>query len=136
MIVQANDVAGVRRLCMLPVGGHEGYCLRQLDRLAQPQVHDAHALAIPARTDTHERYPVSMSGVHVRLDLEHKTGEAIFHGFDGAAVTGARQRRRRHLDKLVEQLPDPEVRERGAEEHGRLPGGPVFVPDRTPGTHL
>ena len=60
-----------------------------------------------------------MGLVHVRLDLEDEGGKIGAERIDHAAVGLARQGALGHAQELLQKGLDAEVRQRGAEEHGR-----------------
>jgi hypothetical protein len=84
--------------------------------------HD-HAPLEPARTDPHERHPVAVRRVHVRLHLEHERRERVVELAGRPVHVEPGHRRRRQLDDAVEQRADPEVGERRTDEHRRLHAG-------------
>src|SRR5690349_22702457 len=85
-----------------------------------------HAASVLARAETHEGDPVAMAGIHVRLNLEHEAAEFFLQRLDLALASVPRQRTRRVLGERGEQLFDAEIVDGGAEEHGRLPPGPIL----------
>ena len=87
--------------------------------LADANMAHPHALAVPPRTDSQERDAVAVFWIHVRLDLEHETGERLFVRMHHTLVRRARLRLRRILDEAIEHVRHAEVAERGAEEHRR-----------------
>jgi hypothetical protein len=106
---------------VLTVGGQERERIVDAHLLLQPHVEQAHALAVAARADAHERDAVAMARVHVRLDLEHEAGEFFFPRIDDASIGLARQRARCVADERGQQLRDAEIIDGRAEEHRRLP---------------
>ena len=80
----------------------------------------------PAGADADEGDAIAMTRIHVRLDLEDEPGEALVDRAHLAGVAGARLRRRRELDERLQKRLEPEVGQRAAEEHRRLPPGQVF----------
>ena len=64
-----------------------------------------------------------MPQVHVRLDLEHESGERRFDRQHSPRAAVARLRRRRPFGERVQNLPHPEVVDGRAKEHGRLLAG-------------
>ena len=61
-----------------------------------------------------------MGRVHVRLDLEDKAGELRVCGVHDASVCQfSRARGRGHVQEVLQERGDPEIRQGGAEEHGR-----------------
>src|SRR5690606_21844770 len=120
VIVEADDVA---RVCLgraLPVGRHERDRVADPDLPAEARVIEAHAGPIRAAADAHERDPVAVRRIHVRLDLEYEAGQSRLVRAHDARRGGARLRRRRVADERVEQLLHAEVVDRRAEEDGRL----------------
>ena len=51
--------------------------LYEVITLARADMKRLETLAVFARADSHERDAVTVSRVHVRLDLEHETGESV-----------------------------------------------------------
>ena len=51
---------------------------------------------VSARTDTHKGNAVSVRLIHIRLNLEYKSGKIVLHRIDQPDVRLSRQRRRRH----------------------------------------
>ena len=82
-----------------------------------------HAALEPTGADAHERDAVSMGPIHVRLHLEHE-GRARRVERALAAIDGRTWRRGRgEIDHCIEQVADPEVRERRADEDRRRAAG-------------
>ena len=67
--------------------------------------------------DTHECDTVAVCPVHIRLNLEYKRREIFTHRIDDAAVCLSRKRRSRHLQEMLQENLDTEVRQCGTEEY-------------------
>ncbi len=76
-----------------------------------------HALFVAAGADTHEGNTVAVFRVHVRLNLEHKTGEGRFGRLHVTLVAGARLRARCPVDDSVQHLINTEVTQCGTKEY-------------------
>ena len=72
-----------------------------------------------ARADAHERQPVAVRLVHVRLNLEDERRKIGAERVNLTAVCHTRQRARRHAQKLFQKRLHAEVCQRRAEEHRR-----------------
>src|SRR5690606_4373583 len=120
VIVQPDDVARVRLLDVLPIRGHERDRVGDANLAAEADVVQFHSGTIAARANAHERDPVAVRGIHVRLDLEDESRERGLERIDATRLGVARQRRRRVLDERVEQLLDAYVVDRGTAEDRRL----------------
>ena len=112
VVVDADDVAGVGRLHVLAVRGHEGQ--RVGDLHVPPDAHVTHFRALGERpgTDAQEGDAVAVVRVHVRLDLEHETGERGLGRIHRARLRRPRQRRRRVRHEVVQQFLHAEVVDR------------------------
>ena len=71
------------------------------------------------RADAHERQPVAVRLVHIRLNFEHKRRKIGAEGIDKAAIGLAGERTRRHAQELLQKRFHTEVGERRAKEHRR-----------------
>ena len=112
---EADDVAGERFVDRLAIAAEEAVGARRADRLADAAVGHRHVLGEAARADADERHAIAMARIHVRLDLEDETGEALVGRADearrrsargcggGASSTSARRNGSR--PKLVSALP-------------------------------
>ncbi len=94
MVVQADDVARERLFRLAAVGRHEGQRVGYADLLREAAVVQTHAARVAARAEPHERDPVTMARIHIRLDLEHKTRQPALEGIDLALTRLPRQRAR------------------------------------------
>jgi len=95
----------------------------ELHLAAGAGVMDLHAGLVAAGTDAEERDAVAVLRVHVRLDLEHETGERRLGGIDLARAAVARLRRRGPLDQRLQDFAHAEVVDAGAEEDRSLAAG-------------
>ena len=102
---------------MLPVRRKKSDGVRDFHVLARPHMQDLLALLVLAGTDPHKGDSIAVTGIHIRLDLEYKTGQLVLLGSNVALLALAWLRLRRVVDELVKQLLDAEVRQRRAEEH-------------------
>ena len=129
---QADHVAGIGDGNRLAVAAEEPERPRRPQRAPAAAVEQHHVLLEPAGTDPQEGDAIAMPRIHVRLDLEDVGGEARIGRDDQLAVFGlARLRRRRQVDQRAEERLEPEIGQRAAEEHRRLPALQVFRGDRT-----
>ena len=71
-----------------------------------------------ARAYAHKGYPVTVSLIHICLNLEHESGEFLVKGIDYFIACNARQRRHGHFKEAFQKRLDAEVIQSGAEEHG------------------
>ena len=117
-IKDADDIARVGLLDDLPLIRHH---LRRLIQAELPPALDVGALnarLILAGADAHEGDPVAMRLVHVRLDLEDEGREEIvLHRIHHAGLRGPGQRGVSHLQEVLQEGLDAEVRQCGTEEH-------------------
>ena len=123
---EADDVARVGDVDRLAVAAEEPVRARRPERLPQPAVGHHHVLREAAGAHADERDAIAMARIHVRLDLEHKAGEALVGRVHDPRIARARLRRRREVDERLEERLEAEVRQGAAEEHGRLPTRAIF----------
>ena len=109
MVVKTDDVAGVCGIHLLAFARHEGNGIGDLHVTIQPHLVHLHALGVFAGGDAEKSDAVAVLGVHVRLNLEDKSGEWRLIRIDDARRGFARARRRRVLDKVIEQLAHSEI---------------------------
>src|SRR5215475_8887762 len=83
---EADDVACVSDADRLAVAAKEPIGARRLERLPQPAVEYRHVLPEAAGADADKRDPVPMARIHVRLDLEDETAEALIRGGDDPGI--------------------------------------------------
>ena len=127
MVVQAENVAGIGHFSVFALGGHEGQRIRDFNVAAQPDMTRFHPGLIAAGTNPQKGDAVAVLRVHVRLNLEHETGECFLFGGNLAAGGRVGTWRRRVFDKAVQHLLHPEVGERRAEKHRSQPPGQIFL---------
>ncbi len=120
MIGNADDVAGPGFVHRLALGGEEQD--RIVDRRSALPVPDCFSF-MPRRkrpeTQPQERHAVAMVGVHIGLNLEDEAGDVVFARRDQTVGRLHVAGRRRVLGQKRDQLLDPEILERRAEEHRR-----------------
>jgi hypothetical protein len=120
---QADHVTGIGRLHGLPVLAEHRLRVLGRERAAGRGVRQHHPARELPGTHPHERHPIPVRRVHVRLYLEHQPGE---RRFDRPRVTlhrGSRPRGGRQRAHRVEQAAHAEVRQRRAEQHRRRLAG-------------
>src|SRR5215469_445981 len=100
---EADDVACVGDTDRLAVAAEEPIGARRLERLPQPAVGYRHVLREASGADADKRDPVSMARIHVRLNLEDKTGEAFIRGGDDPGIAQMRLRRQRQIDQRLKK---------------------------------
>src|SRR5262245_66282908 len=88
-IDKSNDVAGVSHLDRLALTAEEPVSPGGSDRLAEAAVRHDHVLREPTRTDADERHAIAMTRVHVRLNLEHESGEPFVGRVHDARIARA-----------------------------------------------
>ena len=120
----ADDVSGIRHVYGVAVPGDETMGPRQTNFMAQSMMRDRHVAFESSGTHSQEGGAVSMSGIHVRLDFEHVGAERRCDGVDDdfapiRSVSRSRQGRGCHVHKGVEEIFNPEVRQRGRKKDGR-----------------
>src|SRR5262245_6870581 len=120
-IDQSNNVAGVSHLDRLALAAEEPVSPGGSDRLAETAVGHHHVLREPARTDADERHAIAMTRVHVRLNLEHESGEPLVGRLHDTRIARAFLWWRRDLDERLKERFEAEVGQRAAKEHRRLP---------------
>src|SRR5262249_31500018 len=86
---EADDVAGVSDLDRLAIAAEEPVGAGGSDRLAEAAVGQDHVLREPTRTDADERHAIAMTRVHVRLNLEHESGEPLVGRVHDARIARA-----------------------------------------------
>jgi len=126
---QPQHIAGIRLLDDRPLIGKKAVGTLQSQRLARLRVdHRQPALEAPG-TDAHEGHAVTVLGIHIGLNLEHKAGKSWLCRVDRPHIAQIGLRSGRQFDESVEELAHPEVGQRAAEEDRRLAGGqhPVVV---------
>jgi hypothetical protein len=85
-VVQADHVAGDGVFAVGRAPGHELLGLREPERLAPFARRSPPAGLEATRADAHERDPVTVPQVHVRLHLEHEARERMVGRVDRPAV--------------------------------------------------
>src|SRR5262249_45293954 len=126
-IDESDDVAGVSHLDRLAIAAEEPVSSRRSDRLAQAAVGHDHVLREATRTDADERHAIAMTRVHVRLNLEHESGEPVVGRVHYAGIARAFLWGRRDLDERLKEWFEAEVGQRAAKEHRRLPPRAVLL---------
>ena len=122
-VEHADDIPAVCFLYHLTFAGHhllglwEPYFLTALDMI------DVHSRFKFSGTDPHERDPIPVRLVHIRLDLEYKRRKILlFHRIYTSLIRRPRKRRRSHIQKMLKKSLHPEIREGRTEEYrGQLP---------------
>src|SRR6185437_1486089 len=125
VVVEADDVAGVGLLRMLPLRRHEGQRIRHPHFLAEPRMIEPHAARVLARAQPQERDAVAMPRVHVGLDLEHEPRQRLLQRRHQPLARLARPGARCVRGEGREELLHAEVADGRAEEDWRLPAGKV-----------
>src|SRR5438128_11022454 len=123
---ETDDVARVGHADRLAIAAEEPIRARGPERLPHAAVGHHHVLGEPAGADADERDTIAMTRIHVRLNLEHEAAEAFVGGVHDTRMRRARLRRWRKVDERLEEWLEAEVRQRAAEEDGRLPARQVF----------
>ena len=118
-VVQPDDVAGVCLVDHRFFLGHEGRGRRELDRFARRHVQVGLVALEATRADFQKRDPVAVVRVHVRMDLEHESGQFLLVGRHVALERMRLAGRRRDMDEAVEQLADSEIVQCAAEKDRR-----------------
>ena len=117
--MQPDDVAGVCLVDHRFFLGHEGRGRRELDRFARRHVQVGLVALEATRADFQKRDPVAVVRVHVRMDLEHESGQFLLVGRHVALERMRLAGRRRDTDEAVEQLADSEIVQCAAEKDRR-----------------
>ena len=104
---------------MFALTGHEGDGIGDLDLFTETNLIGLHTLFVMPRAHAQEGDAVAVLRVHVRLDLEYETGKFFFAGFDLAHFGLTRQRTRRDVDEVIEQLLHAEVIDGRTEKYRR-----------------
>ena len=73
MVVQSDDISRHRAARRFAPGRHKGDCIVQLHIPAWTHMPNLETFIKGARCDAQERDPVMVGGIHIRLDLEHKS---------------------------------------------------------------
>src|SRR5690625_3686981 len=119
VIVQADDIPRDRLRYGAAITGHKRHRISDFHILANAHMAHLHALFIDARAHAHKGNAVPVAWVHVGLDFEHKTGKLLLACFHKSLFSGASQRGRRPLNKVVEHLSHTKVAQRCAEKYRR-----------------
>ncbi len=72
VIVQADNITGNCTISLRPLPGQESNSITDANFLAYTHVLHFHALFVSAGADTHEGHTISMTRIHIGLDLENK----------------------------------------------------------------
>ena len=115
MVVQANYVAGHRRLCLITVACEKGYRVGNLHILAESRVAHLHIARILTRAEAHEGDSISVFGIHIRLDLKDEASKPRLCCGDVARLGRTRLRRWCIFHEVVEHFFHAEIAERRAE---------------------
>jgi hypothetical protein len=111
----------------LPIASKESVHAREPQLSTKTRVGHEHVLRQPARTDAHKRNPISVTRVHVRLDLEHEPREVGIARMDQASAARPWTRWRSQRQQRVQKRLHAEVVQRAAEEDWCLPGLSVRI---------
>src|SRR6185437_2073887 len=95
VIVQADDVTCMSILRLSAVCRHEGQRIADAHLLVETYMEEAHATLVTPRAQAQESDAITMTRIHVRLDLEYESRERGFAGAHLAPVGLARSRRGR-----------------------------------------
>ena len=127
-VYQSHDVAWVGLFNRLPVTAKEPVRSRHPDLPVQPRMIDHHVLLESARYDTQKCHSIAMLWVHVRLNLEDKSGELLSVGCtgpipnscEGPAVAASWRNpfRKGSTPKFVKRAPEEDRRELAGEKSG------------------
>jgi hypothetical protein len=112
-VSEPDDVARIGPFERLALVGKKAHRARQPHILAGPGVAHRHIPLEFPRAHAHERDPIAMAGVHVRLNFEDKTAEFRI----GWGDAGARGWPRRQLDERIQEELHAEVRHRASKEY-------------------
>src|SRR5262249_52387952 len=115
MVVQADDVARVRVVCLHSLAGHERDGVGDFHFFADPHMPHAHALTISTGADAQKRDAIAMLRIHVRLDLEDESGKRGFARRYRTLMRRTRLRRWCNVDETIEHVRHAKVAERSAE---------------------
>ena len=117
-VEDADYISCIGFVDYLPLLSHDLLGLREAHLLVALNVQHVHFLIELARAHTHEGYPVAVSLVHIGLYLENecrKAGvEGVYHSGGGKPC----KRRRRHLQEVLKEGLNAEIRQSRTEEHG------------------
>ncbi len=119
MVVQTDDVARPGLFHVRAVARHKGQRVGDHHIFAGAHLTQLHAFFIFTGNHAHKGDAVAVFRVHVRLNLEHETGELLFLRGHGTHVGRARHRRGCPGDQPTEHMIDAEVTQRGAEKDRR-----------------
>ena len=117
VVMQADDIAGNRLFHQHPLSRLEGHCVGDFHILANAHMPHFHTLAVAPGAHPHKGDAITMTRIHVRLDLEHKTTQRVLAGSHMARDRVPALRRWRPLHELVEHFPHPEITQGSAKEH-------------------
>ena len=125
-IHDADHVTGPCLFNADPIACHKLLRGRQPDRLPTARMQHLHVRVEMAGDDAHERHAVAVLRIHVRLNLEHETGEldTVRLHLPGAGFASARWRSQ--LEELPQKRLNPKVGKGRTEEYRRK--GPVDHP--------
>ena len=86
-----------------------------------------HALGVAARAYPDESNSIAVLGVHIGLNLKHKTRKRRLKCVDFATLSGSGQRLWRPLNKVIQHLAYAKVTQCCAEKYRREPSGEKLI---------
>src|SRR5690554_5165853 len=127
-IGEAEDIAGERFVHDLFLLRHKGGRRRTTHHPGEPHVLVVDIPLEPAGTYFHESYTGPVIGIHVRVYLEHETGEILLVGIYLSLDRLDGTRRRGDLHETVQQFLYPKVVQGRTEEYrGKVTGKVCFT---------
>ena len=102
VIMNTDDVTRVRSFGMLSIRSHKRNRFRYFHLFTGANMQYAYSFAVLTRADSHERNPVAVPWIHIRLNLENEASHLVFTGYHVALLAFTNLRCRRIIYKLIQ----------------------------------
>ena len=116
---ESHDITGVGIIHRFAIARKKPLRVAKPHAFAAARVEHIHVALKLARNNAHEGHAVAVLGVHVRLDLENKSGKFFRRRIDREPVALTGQRRRREFKETIEQHLHTKVVGGAAEKYRR-----------------
>ena len=98
-----HDIASIGLIQRLAVAGKDALRVCQAYTLLGADIRHEHVAFKSTRNDSDEVNAIPMAGIHVRLDLKHKSREGVRRRLDHGLTRFSRSRWRSHFQERVEE---------------------------------
>ena len=116
VVMQPDDIAGIRTIHMRTVTGHKGQRIRNHDIFFETHLMQFHPFFIHTGHNAQESHTVTVFRIHIGLNFKHKSGEFIFFRRHFTDIGLTRHRCRCPGNQAVQHMIHPEIPQCGTEE--------------------